>query len=224
MITSATGTCRMPRRPSSTSTSTMSPRCRSRICGDALVDDEPGRGAGATGSKSRSRTRERSMSLGLPMMDSWRAMPVAQPHRHRPVGLGAQHAGQALDRLQGAAVLLVGEVEGRVLAVGAEERHVDHQLDGVEGEQRRHQQAHGQGDAERRRARTHRPARHVAQRHDGQLRERQQRREPCPRRACGSAAAPAAAWRRPAPAPAPRARPAARRRRRQRPRPAPAMA
>ena len=117
------------------------------------------------------------MASGLPTIDSCaRQVPVAQPHRHRPVGLGAQHAGQPLDRLQGAGMLLVGEVEGRLLPLGPEEGDVDHQLDGVEGEQRRHQQADAERDAERgcsRRAQ--RPARDVAQRHDGELRERGRR-------------------------------------------------
>ena len=61
-----------------------------------------------------------------------RVLPVAQPHRHGPVGLGAQDTGHVLHRLQGAGMLLVGEVEGRLLPLRPEEGHIDHQLDRVE--------------------------------------------------------------------------------------------
>jgi hypothetical protein len=146
--------------------------------GHGLCDQD----AGARDGQRPQPVIERSRQLG---------QPVAAEHRHPPGAgtgadlggggakrLGAQHAGEAAHCVHGAVGPHLGEGQRHVLALGAEEVGIDHELGGVEHAQRGDQDGHGRGDAEHRGRRAQRPAQDVAQDHARGLIERGARGEP----------------------------------------------
>ena len=160
-----TATSRTSRRPSRSSTVTLSPTRSPSLSARRSLSSSPCAGGSASRpstSITRCRLVRRRAALDHPGLA---ARAVDEAHGHAPPGLDLQHAGQARQGAGGARVDGVDRPHLDVAAHAQVEVGVDDDVDGIAEEVAHDDDRHRGGDAAHRDRRAQRAALHVAQDH-----------------------------------------------------------